>query len=86
MEQIEETKKMYQRAKLEMAIKTFGLTLTPPAIVASIASALGIGIFAPAGIAAALSVFAAQLLLDWDKAESEKSKSPWSYVLDAGKM
>jgi hypothetical protein len=85
-ERVEETRKTYQRAKLEMVINTFGITLTPPALAASIASILGIGIFAPAGIAAALSVFAAKSLLSWNKAKSEKSKSPWSYVLDAAQI
>ncbi|GHO97418.1 hypothetical protein KSF_112910 [Reticulibacter mediterranei] len=85
-ERIEETKKVYTRAKVEMVISTFGLSLTPPALAASLASLLGMGIFAPVGIGAALSLFAAKSLLDWKKATSEKLKSPWSYVLDIAKM
>ncbi len=69
-----------------MVINTLGLTLTPPALAASIASILKIGIFAPAGIAAGLTLFGVKALLDRDKANAEKSKSPWSYVLDVSKM
>jgi hypothetical protein len=85
-EKVEETTSVYKRAKLEMMIQGFAISLTPPAIASSIASILGIGIFAPAGIAAALSIFAAKSLIDWDKARSERSKSPWSYVLDVAKQ
>jgi hypothetical protein len=45
-------------------MSTFSVTLTSAALVAAIASILGIGIFAPAGIAGALSLFVAQSLLD----------------------
>ena len=85
-ERVEETKKTYERAKLEMIIKTFGVSIAPPAIVASVASALGIGLFAPGGIAAAFSIFAAGKLIEWDQARSERNKSPWSYVLDSAKI
>jgi hypothetical protein len=82
-EQVERTKKTYRRAKQDMVIKTIGISLTPPATIAFVASALSIGILGPVGIATALSLFGAGLLLEWDKARSERAKSPWSYVLDA---
>jgi hypothetical protein len=50
-----------------------------------LASALGVGIFAPAGIVAAISLAGAGLLVERDEASSEWDKSPWSYVLDAAK-
>ncbi len=84
--EVEETRRAYQRAKQEMVIKTLRMSLTPPAIATFIGSALGIGIFAPAGIVAALSLFGTSLLLDFDKAEKDRAKSPWSYVLDAAKL
>ncbi len=55
-------------------MQSLGVTLTPPALASSIASVLGIGIFAPAGIATALSIFAAKTFLDWDKAKIERKK------------
>jgi hypothetical protein len=85
-ERVEETKKTYQRAKLESIIKTFSVTIAPPAIIASVASSLGIGLFTPSSIAATLSLLAATKLLEWDKARSDRNKSPWSYVLDSAKM
>ena len=85
-ERVEDTKKAYKRAKLELAVKAFGITLTPPALASTLASVLGIGVFAPAGVAAAISVFAASRLLELDKAKGEKAKSPWSYVLDIGQV
>lgn len=85
-ERVEETRKAYKLANLQTVLKVFGISLTPPAMVASIASALGVGIFAPAGIAAALSLFAADSLIEWHKARSAKKNSPWSYVLDAAKV
>ena len=85
-ERIEETKKTYKRARLDIAIRTLSVSLTPPALATSIASALGVGIFAPAGIATALSLFAATTLLNLDKARDERAKRPWSYVLEASKI
>jgi hypothetical protein len=82
-ERVEETKTTYKRAKLEMIVKTFGVSITPPALIASITSALGIGIFAPAAFAAALSLLAASKFIEWDKAKSDREKSPWSYVIDS---
>lgn len=86
LERCEETKRTYRRAKLEMVVKSIAVTLTPPAIATTIASALGIGLFAPAGIAAALSLFVAARLIEWDRAKAERNKNSWSYVLDAGKL
>ncbi len=85
-ERIEGTKKACRRGKLELVTKAFSVTLTPPAVATWAASALGVGMFAPAGIAAALSLFAAGRLLEWDRAKEERAKSPWSYIIDTKKM
>jgi hypothetical protein len=85
-QKVDDTQKTYQRANKRMALKAFGMTLTPPAIATFIGSALGIGIFAPAGIVAAASLFGAGLLIDHEEAKSERDNSPWSYVLDAAKL
>jgi hypothetical protein len=60
------------------------MSVAPPAVAASIASALGIGILAPAGVVAALALVGAARLLEVEKAKAEKAKSAWSYVLDVG--
>jgi hypothetical protein len=81
-EKVHETKAAYDRAKVKTAIEGVGVTLTPPAIATTIASALGIGIFAPAGVAIALSLFGTGAYLKWQEARAAKAASPWSYVLD----
>jgi hypothetical protein len=81
---VEETRQTYRRSKLDLATQTFSVTLTPPALATSIASVLGIGIFAPAWIAAALGIFGARALLGLSRSRAERAKSPWSYVLDVG--
>jgi hypothetical protein len=84
--QVDATQWTYRHAKQETMIKSVGMALTPPALVTSIGSALDIGIFEPAGIAAVLFIFAAKTLLDIEKAQSERATSPWSYVLDAANL
>ena len=84
-ERIQATKRAYKRANIEIAIKTIGVTLTPPAIATALASALGIGLFAPLGIVTALSLFAASRLIELDKARSDKAQDPWSYVIESAK-
>jgi hypothetical protein len=86
IERVEETRKIYQRAKVEIVAKTFGLSITPPALVASISSALGIGLFAPVGITAALASIGIIKWLEYQKAKTDKLKSPWSYVLDSAQL
>jgi hypothetical protein len=76
------TRKVYERARLDAVLKTFSVSLAPPALVSSLASALGIGLFAPAGIATALSLFVASRLFEFDKAAMDRKNSAWSYVLD----
>jgi hypothetical protein len=85
-QRVDDVQRTYRRANQRMVLKTLGMSLTPPALATFIGSALGIGIFAPAGIVAAVSLFGAGLLLDRDEAKAERDKSPWSYVLDAAKM
>ena len=84
-ERVQETQRAYRRASLQMVTDTFGITLTPPAVITSVASALGMGIFAPAGIAAAVSLFGARTLLKRSDARAEREKSPWSYVLEVSR-
>ena len=83
-ENIEATKTTYRRAKIDVLLKSFAISLTPPALGASLASLLGLGIIVPLGIASTLSLFAAKSLLDIRKARSERDQSPWSYILDVG--
>ena len=85
-ERVEETKRTYSRAKLETATKVFSLSLAPPAIVASLASMLGTGVFVPAGIVAAISLLGVKVFVALEKAKEDKAKSPWSYVLSVGDM
>jgi hypothetical protein len=85
-QRVEDTKAQYKLANLKTVVKALGLSVTPPALAHSIASAIGVGIFEPAGIAAGLSLFAAELLLARDEARLTKARSPWSYVLDAAKL
>lgn len=84
-EKIEETKKAYKYAKVETIITTLGVTLTPPALITSVASILGIGIFSPAGLIAAFSSTVGLKYLEFRKAKLEKIYSPWSYVLEIDK-
>jgi hypothetical protein len=81
-ERVEETRDAYRRAHLSTAVQSFGITLTPPALASSVASAIGVGIFAPVGIALAFSLFAAGALLKHREAAAARMDSPWSYVLD----
>jgi hypothetical protein len=81
-ERVEETERSYRRANLKTVVEGVGMTLTPPAVVTSVASALGIGLFGPVGVAAAISLFGAGALLAHIQARAERSSSPWSYVLD----
>ena len=85
-QKVDDTQRTYRRANQEMVVKAVTVSLTPPAIATAIGSALGIGIFGPAGIVAALSILGAKLLLDRDKANTERAKSPWSYVLDSARL
>ena len=81
-QQVDETKSAYKRAKLATVIQGFGVTLTPPAVATTLASALGIGIFGPAGIAMAISLFGAAAILNLREAKAARAARPWSYVLD----
>jgi len=85
-QQVDDVKKTFKRSKLKLALNTFSLSLTPPALVASVASMLGLGIVAPVAIATALSLFAAGALIDWNEAKSTKEDSPWSYIFNVEKM
>jgi hypothetical protein len=81
-ERIKETDITYKKGRFEIVSKSLALTLTPPALAATLASALHIGLFAPAGIAAALSLFAVQTILERRKAKMERARTGWSYVFD----
>jgi hypothetical protein len=86
LERVDEAKQTYHRAKLEMIVRTFALQFLPPALAATVGSVLGIGICAPAGIAAAIASIAASKLLEYEKARAERKKASWSYVLDAAEF
>jgi hypothetical protein len=81
-ERVRDVQQAYGRAKVAMVPKALGLSLTPPALATSIASLLGVGIFAPVGVAAAIALFGFTAAVEWNKAKSERDKSAWSYVLD----
>lgn len=81
-ERVEATRKTYRRSKVSTAVRAVGMTLTPPAIASTVASALGIGIFEPASIAIAVSLFGADALSKQGEARAKRAESPWSYVLD----
>ena len=82
-ERIEEVRGAYRRGRLETITKMLGISVAPPAIVASLGSVLGIGIFAPAAIVAGLSLAAAAAASTAEKTTTDRSKSPWSYALDS---
>lgn len=85
-ERVEETTKTYRRAKIEICLKAFEFGFAPPAILTFIASALGIGIFAPAAIAASVGLFGVKVFLEHNKVKQTVKDSPWSYVLDSSKL
>jgi len=73
-QRVDDVQKTYRRANQRMVLRTLGMSLSPPAIATFIGSALGIGIFAPAGIMAAVSLFGAGLLIDHNEAKSERPR------------
>jgi hypothetical protein len=85
-QKVDNVQRTYRRTNQRMVLRTLEMSLTPPAIAAFVGSALGIGIFAPAGIAAAMSLFGAKLLIDYNEAKDKRAENPWSYVLDAAKL
>jgi hypothetical protein len=85
-QQIEVVKKTFHRSNQRLVLKAFTISLTPPALAASVASLLGLGIVAPIAIAGALSLFAAGTFIDWNEAKATKEDSPWSYILNIENM
>ena len=83
---VEDTKTAYRRAKIKFSLNTVQVSLTPPAAIGFVASALGMGVVAPVGVAAALSLFGAKLLLDWRETRETAGAAPWSYVLDIQRL
>jgi hypothetical protein len=81
-EQVEAVEATYSKARLEAAVVPLGLTLTPPAVFAALASALDIGLLAPAGVGAAIAVAIQAMRRGGRAADAELASSPWSYVLD----
>jgi len=79
---LEETKKAYARSRLDGAIKTFSVAVAPPVAVASLASALNVGLFMPAAIGATLSLLIAQRLLESEKEKADRRGAAFSYVFD----
>lgn len=84
---IETTKKIYQRARTQTMLTTLGIYVatTAPALAGFLTSALGIGILEPIGITAMLSLTTTKSFLDMKKATQEKNQSPWSYILELEK-
>jgi hypothetical protein len=84
-ERVDATYRAYRRAKLQAAVASFGVGLTPAALAQGLASLLSVGIFAPAAIVASLAAFGAKALLDVEKARSDHDSAAWSYVLKIAK-
>jgi len=79
---VEEARKAYARSRVDSVLKIFGFAVAPPALLAGLASILTIGMFAPAAIGAAVSLFMAQRLSDLDKARADLRKEQFSSVLE----
>ncbi|WP_370264740.1 hypothetical protein [Streptomyces sp. V4I8] len=84
-ERIDATKRAYRKAKLDVTQQALTISLTPPALAAAAASALHIGVLAPASVLTTLSLFAASGVIDWRSAQTGHAQSPWSYVLSMPK-
>jgi hypothetical protein len=85
-QRVEETRRTYSRAKVDVAVKALTVSLAPPALATWLASSLGIAIFAPAGLAAGLALLGKKLLSDLQAAKEQRASSPWSYVLESAKL
>lgn len=81
-QRIEDTRSAYREAKIEIALRSFGISLAPPAVAGLLASVLNLGIWLPGAIVSAFSIFSAKALIDWRRSSREYNKSAWSYVLD----
>jgi hypothetical protein len=82
---IEEAKKKYRLAKLGIITKSLGVSLAPPALAASISSLLGIGIFMPAAVGAAICLAGAELLASREKAKIERDNTKWSLIFQVNR-
>ena len=77
---IEETQRKYRQAKVGSVVKLLGVSLAPPGLATLIASALGLAVFAPAAVGAAICLAGAELLSNREKARTERDSTNWSYV------
>ena len=84
--QIEDVKKTFKRSNQMLVLKTFNISLAPPALAASVASLLGLAIIPPLAIAGVISLFAAGAYIDYIGSKEKVSDSPWSYILNVEKM
>ena len=80
--QVDATRRTYQRADLKLVVETLGISVAPPALLATTASLLGVGLFAPIGIAAALSFGTVKAYLAWRERGEQRRKAEWSYVFE----
>jgi hypothetical protein len=85
-ERVEETRRSYSRAKLEVGLKAMSVSLAPPAVASFLASSLGLAIFPPAGLALVLGLTGLKLLADVEAAQDDRSASGWSFVLDSAQL
>jgi hypothetical protein len=79
-QRIEQTEKKYNQAKVGGIVKLLGVSLGPPGLATFVASALGLGVFMPAAIGAAICLAGAELLSNREKAKNEREATDWSYV------
>jgi hypothetical protein len=85
-EQVEAAKKAYRSAKVKIGLATFGITVTPPALLTLLASLLGIGAFPPEAVLAAIALFTARSYIALNEAKAARDASPWSYVVEAAQI
>ena len=78
---VDETKNAYRASKIEIASQALGISFAPPAFASLIASALGVGLLAPAGVAAAVGVAVTKMYYEHRSARAQRDPG-WSYVLE----
>jgi hypothetical protein len=78
---VDEMKKAYRASRIEVTSQALGISFAPPAFVSLLASALGVGLLAPASPAAAVGVAATKMYYEHRSARTQGDPG-WSYVLE----
>ena len=82
---IEDIEHEARNARLNLITKGLSISLAPPSLTTALSSALGVGVFLPAGIVAAISLFGAQMLLARENIKTQARSKPWSYAIEVEK-